>query len=199
MAVTLAELVEDVKRCTCCDLGKTRTHAVPGEGNEHPDIMFVGEGPGYNEDQQGRPFVGQAGAFLNYLIESIGMKREDVYITNIVKCRPPNNRDPLPAEIMTCTGYLDKQIQILQPKIIVTLGRFSLAHFFPKDSIGRVHGTARKKDGIIIFAMYHPAAALHQRTLRQVIEADIKKIPAVLEAAKEVPPEPPQSEQLSLF
>ncbi len=199
MSVTLAELAEQVKRCTCCDLAKTRTHAVPGEGNEHPDIMFVGEGPGFREDQQGRPFVGPAGAFLQQLIESIGLQRSDVYITNIVKCRPPNNRDPLPAEIMACTGYLDQQIRLLQPKMIVTLGRYSLGHFFPNDTIGRVHGTARKKDGHIIFAMYHPAAALHQQSLRQVVEADMKKIPAVLAAASEPGPEPPNSQQLSMF
>ncbi|MCL4534258.1 MAG: uracil-DNA glycosylase [Bacteroidetes bacterium] len=199
MTVSLAQLGEQIRQCICCDLSKSRTHAVPGEGSEHPDIMFVGEGPGYHEDQQGRPFVGPAGAFLQQLLESIGLKRSDVYITNVVKCRPPNNRDPLPAEIMACTGYLDQQIRLLKPKMVVTLGRHSLGHFFPNDVISRVHGTARKKNSFVIFAMYHPAAALHQHSLRQVVEADMRKIPAALAAANETPPEPPQSQQLSMF
>jgi DNA polymerase len=163
--------------------------------------VFIGEAPGYHEDQQGRPFVGQAGQFLEQLLNSIGLKRSDVYICNVIKCRPPNNRDPLPMEIKNCQKWLDQQLELLSPKMTVTLGRYSLARFFPGEPISKVHGKARKQDNIIYFAMYHPAAALHQQSLRQTIEADMLKIPPLLvqvEPVEEVKKED-KPEQLPLF
>jgi uracil-DNA glycosylase len=198
----LIKLCAEVNVCQKCGLGRLRLKAVPGEGPENASIMFVGEAPGWHENQQGRPFVGPAGQFLDELLASIDLKRADVYITNVVKCRPPENRDPLPEEIAACNDYLDRQIAIIQPKVIVTLGRFSMAKFFGQETISRVHGQARKRDGRVIFAMYHPAAALHQPKLRQDLLNDIKKLPAILaemDAVQEArpPEEPPQ--QLSLF
>ena len=142
--------------------------------------MFIGEAPGWYEDQQGLPFVGPAGKFLDGLLATINLKRGQVYITNVIKSRPPGNRDPLPAEISACHGWLDRQIEIISPKLIVTLGRYSMARFFPGKTIGKIHGTAQKQDNIIYYAMYHPAAALHQQNLRQVIEADMLRIPSLL-------------------
>lgn len=147
--------------------------------------MFVGEGPGFHEDQQGLPFVGPAGHFLEEMLSSVGLRRADVYITNVVKCRPPGNRDPLPIEIEACRGYLRQQIDIIKPKLIVTLGRYSLAWFFPRDSISKVHGVARERDGVFFMHMYHPAAALHAGNLRQTIVDDFRKIPGVLARARE--------------
>ncbi len=161
--------------------------------------MFIGEAPGWHEDQQGRPFVGPAGMFLNELISSISLRREQVYITNIIKCRPPQNRDPLPTEIRNCRRWLDRQIEIISPRMVVTLGRYSMAMFLPGKSISKVHGTTRQQDNIIYYAMYHPAAVLHQQNLRQIVKADMLKIPSILaevETAREVRPEP---KQLNMF
>jgi uracil-DNA glycosylase family 4 len=198
----LAELYRKIAACKDCEeLARTRTQTVPGEGPEKPQIVFIGEAPGYHEDQQGRPFVGQAGQFLEQLLNSIGLKRSDVYICNVIKCRPPNNRDPLPIEIKNCQKWLDQQLELLSPKMTVTLGRYSLARFFPGEPISKVHGKARKQDNIIYFAMYHPAAALHQQSLRQTIEADMLKIPPLLvqlEPVEEIKKED-KPEQLSLF
>jgi len=163
--------------------------------------VFIGEAPGFHEDQQGRPFVGQAGQFLEQLLSSIGLKRSNVYICNVIKCRPPNNRDPLPLEIKNCQKWLDQQLELLAPKLVVTLGRYSLARYFPGEPISKIHGKARKQNGIIYFAMYHPAAALHQQSLRQTIEADMLKIPALLtqaEPIEEIKKED-KPEQLSMF
>jgi DNA polymerase len=157
---------------------------VPGEGSPRAEIIFIGEGPGFHEDQQGRPFVGQAGKLLDELLASIGLSRADVFIANVVKCRPPNNRDPLPEEVDTCRPYLLRQIELINPLLIVTLGRFSLGWFFPGDSIGRVHGTLRRLDGRFFFHLYHPAAALHAGNLRQTIQEDFSKIPAALSKAR---------------
>src|SRR6266704_5861733 len=200
----------EVSICTKCDLSKGRTKAVPGEGNPHARIMFIGEGPGFHEDRQGRPFVGPAGQFLEELLASINLKRADVFITNVVKCRPPGNRDPLPQEINACNDYLDSQIAAINPLIIVTLGRYSMAKFFGGEKISSIHGRARKIDGRICIAMYHPAAGLHQQSLKDTIRSDFKKIPLVIADAERLtaegkmkaePPrvkeEPP--EQLSLF
>ncbi len=194
----LRELSQAISACTKCSLAKGRTKVVPGEGPEDAELMFIGEGPGYNEDQQGRPFVGQAGKFLEELLTSIGLNRSQVYICNVIKCRPPGNRDPLPVEIETCRPWLDQQVEMINPKVIITLGRYSLARFFPRDSISKVHGTARKQDGRAIIAMYHPAAALHQQSLRKAIEEDFKKIPQILEQLKEVKEEP-ATKQLPMF
>ena len=145
--------------------------------------MFIGEGPGYHEDRLGRPFVGPAGRFLDELLASIGLRREDVFIANMVKCRPPNNRDPLPTETSACSKYLDRQLELIRPKLVVTLGRFSLAKFFPKETISRVRGKVRKVDGLTVYPMMHPAAALHKQELRKVIEDDFKAIPNLLKEA----------------
>jgi uracil-DNA glycosylase len=197
----LIDLYKEVTACKRCDLYKCATRAVPGEGPESAEIMFIGEGPGWNEDQQGRPFVGAAGKFLDQLFASIGLNREQVYIANVVKHRPPNNREPLPAEIAACSAWLDRQLEIVHPRIIVTLGRHSMARYFPNKSISKIHGTFEKRDGVIYFAMYHPAAALHQQNLRYEIEQDILKIPPLLAELKK-PVEPQVIEnpkQLNLF
>ncbi|MCL2140440.1 MAG: uracil-DNA glycosylase [Dehalococcoidia bacterium] len=180
----LAELYQSICNCQKCDISLTRTKAVPGEGADNAEIMFVGEAPGWHEDQQGRPFVGAAGQFLTQLIKSIGYEREQVYITNVIKTRPPNNRDPLPNEITNCWPYLERQIEIINPQMIVTLGRFSMGLFMPGKIISQTHGTSIKKDGRLYFAMYHPAAALHQGSLRSVIQSDMLKIPALLAELK---------------
>lgn len=182
------QLVTEVCSCPKCPLSRTRNKAVPGEGPLDAELMFIGEAPGWHENQQGRPFVGPAGQFLEQLLRSIGLTRQQVYITNVVKCRPPNNRDPMPNEIAACADYLDRQIAIIRPKVIVTLGRYSMAKFFPGQTISRIHGTHRQVTtaggSVYAFAMYHPAAALHQATLRPVVEADMLKLPAVLEKAR---------------
>ena len=152
-------------------------NAVPGEGNPDADIVFVGEGPGKDEDEQGRPFVGAAGKFLTELIGSIGLSRDDVYIANLVKHRPPGNRDPLPDELKAYTPWLDEQIAIIEPKLIVTLGRFSMAYFLKEGlSISQIHGQPKRKEGRVIMPMYHPAAALYRGDLRPVLMADFAKI-----------------------
>ena len=195
----LSELCEEIAHCQRCEIAKYRTKAVPGEGPEDAEIMFVGEAPGWHEDQQGRPFVGPAGQYLEQLLAFIDLKREQVYIANVIKCRPAANRDPLPAEIQNCCQWLEHQIEIIHPKMIVTLGRYSMAMFFPGKSISKIHGTAQKRDGVIYYAMYHPAAALHQQSLRQAIEADMLKIPALLAEAKNMAEAEPQPQQLSMF
>jgi DNA polymerase len=172
---------------------------VPGEGAEDADLLFIGEAPGWHEDQQGRPFVGPAGQFLDQLLTSIGLRREEVYIANVIKCRPPQNRDPLPAEIQSCRKWLDRQIEIIQPQMIITLGRYSLARYFPNESIGKIHGKPRKSGGVIYYPMYHPAAALHQGSLRRTIETDMLRIPQLLAQGKEQIQDAVESQQLSLF
>ena len=196
----LSELCQEIITCQRCQvLAENRTSVVPGEGAEDADIMFIGEAPGWHEDQQGRPFVGAAGMFLNELINSIELKREQVYITNVVKCRPLRNRDPLPSEIDACRHWLDRQIELINPKMIVTLGRYSMAMFFPGKSISKIHGTALKQDNIIYYAMYHPAAALHQQSLRQVIMADMLKIPPLLAEVNTVEEAGQEPKQLDMF
>jgi uracil-DNA glycosylase family 4 len=195
----LTELYKEIALCQQCEIAKFRNNVVPGEGAEDADILFIGEAPGWNEDQQGRPFVGAAGKFLDELLESIHLDRKTIYIANVIKCRPTGNRDPLPVEINNCRGWLDRQIELISPRMIVTLGRFSMSMFFPGKSISRIHGTAVKQDGIVYFAMYHPAAALHQQSLREVIKEDMLKIPAILEQEKEVVEKEPEPQQLNMF
>jgi len=195
----LEQLNTEVAGCRDCELNRQRTQVVPGEGAESADIMFIGEAPGWHEDQQGRPFVGPAGQFLDELLQSIGLRRQDVYIANVIKCRPPANRDPLPSEVKACRKWLDRQIALINPKMIVTLGRYSLAQFMPGESMTKAHGKAKKKDGVLYFAMYHPAAALHQGSLRKVIMEDMQKIPSVLAQGSAVKEEEPKPEQLSMF
>jgi uracil-DNA glycosylase len=198
----LTELYKEIKACRKCILSQGRTNAVPGEGPEHADILFIGEGPGFHEDRQGRPFVGAAGKYLDELLERLGLKREEVYIANVVKCRPPGNRDPQPEEIEACRPYLDKQIDLIRPRLIVTLGRFSMHRYFPGASITRIHGQPKRVGNVIYYPMFHPAAALHQPKWRTVVEEDFLKIPellAKLEEIEEEEPELPQAQQLSLF
>jgi DNA polymerase len=197
-------LYDEINQCQRCPLGRTRTRAVPGEGPEDAKIVFIGEAPGFHEDQQGRPFVGAAGHFLEQLLASIGMKRRDVYICNIIKCRPPGNRDPLPNEIQACAEFLDRQIALIKPRVIVTLGRYSMAKYLPQASISRVHGRPQRVGDIIVLPLYHPAAALHRPRYKADIEEDFKKIPALLQesiALDETPPPagPVEAEQLRLF
>jgi uracil-DNA glycosylase family 4 len=195
----LTDLHQEIANCRECELARHRTMVVPGEGAEDAAIVFIGEAPGWHEDQQGRPFVGQAGKFLDELLASVGMTRKDVYICNVLKCRPPENRDPLPAEMKTCQVWLDRQIELIQPKMIVTLGRYSMARFFPGATISKVHGKERKEGGIIYYAMYHPAAALHQQSLRKTIEMDMLRIPTLLSQLDQLPEPEPQPQQLSMF
>jgi uracil-DNA glycosylase len=181
----LAAIGEEVHACRRCPLAASRTHAVPGEGNRHSDVLLVGEGPGAREDATGRPFVGPAGQLLDELLRSIGWERDDVFITNVVKCRPPGNRDPEPSEIAACAGYLDRQERALDPAVVVTLGRHSLRRYLPGGRIGQVHGQLRRSGGRYVFPMYHPAAALHQASLREVLFRDVRGLPAALLAARE--------------
>jgi uracil-DNA glycosylase family 4 len=195
----LTELYKEIALCQQCEIAKFRNSVVPGEGAENADILFIGEAPGWYEDQQGRPFVGPAGKFLDELLASINLNRQQVYIANVIKCRPTNNRDPLPDEIRNCNKWLQRQIELISPKMIVTLGRYSMALFFPGKSIGKIHGTAVKRDGVIYYAMYHPAAALHQASLRRTIEADMLKIPTLLAEVTKIAEAEPEPKQLNLF
>jgi uracil-DNA glycosylase len=180
-AAALAQVAETVRGCTRCPLAKGRTHTVPGEGNVLSDVLLVGEGPGAREDATGRPFVGPAGQLLSELLHAIGWEREDVFITNVVKCRPPGNRDPEPVEITTCATYLEQQERALDPAVVVSLGRHSLQRYLPGARIGGVHGRLRRSyTGQHVFPMYHPAAALHQASLRETLFRDIRGLPAAL-------------------
>ena len=190
-----------VNACTRCTLSQKRTNAVPGEGSRSADVVFVGEGPGFHEDQQGRPFVGPAGQLLDELLASVGLDRKDVYITNMVKCRPPNNRDPLPGEIEACKPFLDEQIEMIAPKVVVALGRYSFSKFFPDEPIGKARGKPRLWNGLVIYPMYHPAAALRNGSLRSALERDFQNLIPLLEKGlpSARPQEADQSEQLSLL
>jgi DNA polymerase len=184
--VTVGEdLYERIRGCTLCALSQSRTQAVPGDGPLDADVMFIGEAPGFNEDKQGIPFVGAAGNFLNELLREAGQSRETIYICNVLKCRPPNNRDPMPGEIETCRPYLEEQIELIDPRVIVTLGRFSMSRFFPNHKISQVHGRWKEVDGRFFVPMYHPAAALHQGALRATIVDDFRRLPRVLERARQ--------------
>jgi len=182
---TLAQIAGEVSVCTRCVLHATRNKSVPGEGPANAEIMLIGEGPGFNENEQGRPFVGAAGNFLNELLAQAGLKRADVWIGNVVKCRPPGNRDPLPDELAACNAYLDRQIAALNPKIIITLGRFSMGKYMPNVKISQVHGQMKRYGDRFVIAMFHPAAALHQAALKPAILADFAKLPKMLEFARE--------------
>lgn len=204
-AEKLEEINQQVSSCQRCPLYENTTQAVPGEGNPEAQVMFIGEGPGFYEDREGRPFVGQAGKLLDKLIQSIELERRDVFITNIVKHRPPENRDPLPDEIEACKIWLDQQIEIIDPKIIVTLGRFSMSKFLPGELISRIHGQARFVEFAgrkrIVIPMYHPAAALRSVTVMEQIKSDFQKIPSFLktEIVEKTEPLPDNSEQLNLI
>lgn len=180
----LAEIAEEVRGCTLCDLHKSRTHAVPGYGDPNADIMFIGEAPGFHEDKQGLPFVGRSGQYLDYLLAKINLERSQVFITNVVKCRPPENRDPNQDEIDTCHPYLQRQIEIIQPLVIATLGRFSMNLFFPNAKITQIHGKPKYADGRAYYPFFHPAAALRNPNLRQDMEDDMTRLPEILEEVR---------------
>ncbi len=203
IAAQLAAIADEIRVCTKCELCKMRTKAVPGDGPVDAPILFIGEAPGFHEDQRGHPFIGAAGNLLNDLLASVGIERSQVFITNLVKCRPPGNRDPLPDEISTCTSnYLDRQIALINPRMIVAIGRFSMARYFPGEKIMKIHGQPKRADGRIYFPMVHPAAALHQPAFMEHVKEDIKKIPALLEEAKAMAAPESNGEspaQLSLF
>ena len=186
MADSLEVIGAEVRACRLCKLCETRTQGVPGEGNPRAEIMFIGEGPGFHEDQQGRPFVGAAGQLLTEMLKTIGLKREDVFITNVVRCRPPGNRDPLPDELQACDTYTLRQVAVLDPKLIVTLGRYSMARFIGRGPMRDLHGRTRDWNGITCLAMYHPAAILRTPTveMRRIYEEDFRKIPGLLAEAR---------------
>ncbi len=194
-------LYTEIHNCKRCALYQGRTNAVPGAGPVDADVMFIGEAPGFHEDQQGIPFVGAAGRFLDQLLEMVNINRDRVYIANVIKCRPPGNRDPRIEEVEACRPYLDRQIELIQPEVVVTLGRYSMARAFPDEKISRVHGEPRIVEEQVYFPMYHPAAALHQPSLRSAVEEDFKRLRQLLDGAlrpSEYTP-PPDVEQLSLF
>ena len=184
--IALDAVAAEVRACKNCRLHEMRTKAVPGEGDPDTEVVFVGEGPGFNEDREGRPFIGRAGDLLVKLLGSIGWRRQDVFITNVVKCRPPDNRDPQPDEIAACAPYLQRQLAILDPAVVVTLGRFSMGTFMPGAKISQVHGTVRPVDpttgarAALVFAMYHPAAALRTPAIERESYADVAAVPAAL-------------------
>ena len=180
---TLQDIAQQIEGCTRCPLHQGITHYVPGYGSPTASIMFIGEAPGKQEDKQGKPFVGASGKLLDSMLAHIGLAREDVFIANIIKCRPPENRDPKPEEIATCLPYLETQIDTLAPKLIITLGRFSMNYFLPGVKISEVHGQAKKRqsDGRIIFPLYHPAVALYNGSMRPVLLEDFEKIPKILD------------------
>jgi uracil-DNA glycosylase family 4 len=205
----LKQIAQEASVCQKCGLHFSRKNAVPGEGPPNAEIMFIGEGPGFYENEQGRPFVGAAGKFLEELLSKIGMKREEVFIANVVKCRPPSNRDPQPDELDACGEYLERQIQAINPQVIVTLGRFSMGRFLPNAKISNVHGQSMQLKGRLVVPMFHPAAALHQPSLRSLVEQDFARLPEmisrkapppVVDMTRDVPEEPkPEPKQLSLF
>jgi uracil-DNA glycosylase len=198
----LEVIASEVRACTRCRLHETRTLAVPGEGDPDTEVVFVGEGPGMNEDREGRPFVGRAGGLLVRLLATIGWQRDDVFITNVVKCRPPGNRDPEADEIAACAPYLRRQLEVLDPAVVVTLGRFSMQAFIPGARIGQVHGTTHPVDpatgaaAALAFAMYHPAAALRSSGVEQTSFEDVARVPSVLLRARELRAGPPNSEPI---
>lgn len=193
---TLDEIAAAVTQCRQCPLHRGRANAVPGEGPPNATLMLIGEGPGYHEDQQGRPFIGPAGQLLDGLLASIGTNRQSVFIANMVKCRPPQNRDPEPHEIAACAPYLDRQIQLINPQLIVTLGRFSLTRFFPRETITRARGKPRRApDGRLIFPVLHPAAALRRPEHRKTLIEDFRAIAQTLTNPPQ-PEEPPAPSQL---
>ena len=205
---SLDQIAEETRGCTNCELHHSRKNAVPGDGPPNAEIMFVGEGPGFHENEQGLPFVGAAGNFLEELLASIDLKRQDVYITNVVKCRPPGNRDPQTEELSACGDYLERQIQAINPKVIVTLGRFSMARYMQNAKISEVHGKPMRVRGRLIVPMFHPAAALHQPSLRKTVEEDFARLPEWIAQASDIPEMEEQApveesgddaQQLSLF
>jgi uracil-DNA glycosylase family 4 len=208
MPDSLEQIAAEVQACRKCPLGSSRKNAVPGEGPANARIMFIGEGPGFHEDLQGRPFVGTSGQYLEELLAEIKLTRRQVYIANVIKCRPPGNRDPEPLELAACRDYLDRQIALIRPSMIVTLGRYSMERYFPGQSISRIHGRPKRVGDVCYLPMFHPAAALRNPAWRQELTADMRRIPALLAeidtARAQQEPQTEQGsggsfEQLSLF
>jgi uracil-DNA glycosylase family 4 len=200
----LKTIAQEVAACEKCPLYRGRTRTVPGDGPADTQIMFIGEAPGFHEDQQGLPFVGASGKYLTELLASVGLSRKDVFITNVVKCRPPQNRDPQEAELAACEDYLNRQIEAIQPKIIITLGRFSMAKYFPGGRITRIHGQPKRMGGRIYYPMFHPAAVLRNPKLRPEMEADMKRVLDLIKEAEDAiheddEPDDSPPVQLSLF
>jgi len=198
----LRMLADEIRACTACPLHRSARQAVPGEGSAESGIFFLGEAPGYNEDLQGRPFVGAAGQLLDELLLGIGLDRSKVFITNVVRHRPPENRDPLPDEVAACDIWLKRHLEVLKPKVIVTLGRHAMGRFLPGESISRIHGRPRKVEGLTIFPVYHPAAALHQPALRGALASDFAALALLLATepvAKEQVGEKKTADQMTLF
>ena len=181
----LSSLAQEIANCQKCRLCLKRTNTVPGNGDPDSELVFVGEGPGKNEDLQGVPFVGAAGKYLDKLLASIGLTRPQIFITNIVKCRPPDNRDPLPDEISTCSPYLSQQLEILKPKLIITLGRHAMNFFLPSLKISAAHGQPKRYQGQVYLPLYHPAAGLYNPATRTDIDSDFLKIPLILKKLKD--------------
>ena len=181
---SLRQIADEIQKCTRCPLSYSRKNSVPGEGPANAEIMFIGEGPGFYENEQGRPFVGQAGKYLEELLQKIGLKRNEVFITNVVKCRTPANRDPQDEELEACRNFLERQIRAMQPRIIITLGRFSMGRYFKEAKISLVHGNTVWVKGQMIIPMYHPAAGLHQPVLKAAIEKDFLKVPDYIQKAR---------------
>jgi len=197
-------LAAEIRACTSCPLHRSAKQAVPGEGSGESGIFFLGEAPGFNEDVQGRPFVGAAGQLLDELLAGVGLDRTKVFITNVVRHRPPENRDPLPDEVTACDVWLRRHLDILKPRVIVTLGRHAMYKFFPSESISRVHGKVRRtQDALVVFPMYHPAAALHQPALRSALVADFAALALYLAAeppaAKVAAAAEKPADQMTLF
>ena len=184
LTTDFVELYQEIRTCEACFLHKTRKNAVPGEGPQDAQVMFIGEAPGLNEDREGRPFVGRSGSFLEELIVAAGLKRSEVYICNVLKCRPPDNRDPLPVEINSCSDFVGRQIQLIDPFVIVTLGRHSMRRFFPDATISRFDGQPKRVEGRLIVPMYHPAAALHRGNLKATILDDFAKLPGFIDRVR---------------
>lgn len=180
----LARIADEVRGCRACPLHEGTRNAVPGEGNPHAEVMLIGEAPGQNEDAQGRPFVGASGQFLTQMLAAAGYPRSEVFIANVAKHRPPGNRDPMPDEIAACSDFLQRQVDAINPLVIVTLGRHSMARYFPGEKISHIHGQPRIVRGRVVLPLYHPAAALHQGALRKVLEADFSTLPSVVERAR---------------
>ena len=181
-------LANAVRSCTNCGLHSTRTNGVPGSGSSKAEILIIGEGPGFNEDKQGLPFVGRSGKLLDELLSAIPLTRKDVFITNVVKCRPPNNRDPLPNEVAACRPYLERQMELIDPKVVVTLGRVSMLRFNPRGKISEDHGKILEWEDRILFPLYHPAAGLRNPTIKRELQKDVLKLPEALRQANRVSP-----------
>ena len=180
----LAQIASEVAVCQKCELHFSRKNSVPGEGPATAEIMLIGEGPGFYENEQGRPFVGAAGKLLEDLLRQVGLKRTEVWIGNVVKCRPPGNRDPQPEELAACDEYLERQMRAINPRVIISLGRYSMIKFMPEAKISQVHGQMRRIGNHFVIAMYHPAAALHQPKFKEPLLADFARLPQMLEQAR---------------